>query len=115
MMSMFGFIDATTGSHTVKRVRLTDGGYVDGIYEHQSTSETAHQASVQPVSMREIEDVGARRISDYRKLYINDGTGAGISPADIWEIDGERYETVSYDYRPTRDYLKVVVARVDDQ
>lgn len=119
-LDMAGHIDADFVSVPAVRISKT-ATYVDGIPVSTPESRTDHTVTIQPASSRDVIhiDIGARRISDYRKIYINDGLIANIQEADDWEFDAngrgaERYETVSLDNRPWRNYCKAVVALYDE-
>ncbi len=118
-LNMSGHIDVTFKSLLANRI-VKSGGYVNGLPVQSDGDKTPHSVNVQPLTAREIQhlDVGGRRISDIRKIYVNDGLLAEIQPADEWEFDAngrgqERYETVDLDSRPWRNYCRVVVALRD--
>lgn len=118
-LNMQGHIDNTFRSIKASRIKQ-DGSYVDGLPVKVDGESTPHTVTVQPLSDREINymPLGGRRISDFRKIYVNDGLLAEISEADDWEMNAngrgnERYETVSMDNRPWRNYCKIVVVLRD--
>ncbi len=116
-LDMLGHVDDTFRSIPVVRIAKSGGGFDDGGFPVSgSESRSNHVATVQPLNQREIDNlkIGGRRIVDARKLYINDGSTAEISEADDWEFDAnsrglERYEAMSVDNRPWRNYCKVMV------
>jgi len=121
-LNMQGHIDGDFKSVSASRISRTGGGYVDGFPVKGIEKKSPHTVNVQPLTQREISNLktGGRRISDYRKIYVNDGVLAEISEADDWMFDAnrrgaERYETVSMDNRPWRNYCKIVVVLRDEQ
>lgn len=121
-LNMYGHVNGDFRSIAANRISRTGGGYVDGLPVKGVESSSPHSVNIQPLTQREIDNLktGGRRISDYRKIYINDGVLAEISEADDWSFDAngrgqERYETVSMDNRPWRNYCKVVVVLRDEQ
>lgn len=120
-LNMLGHIDGVFESIPARRISKTGGEYVDGFHSPGVEKKTPHTVTLQRVKDREIAhlNTGARRISDYRKIYINDGVLAEISEADDWEFNAngrgvERYEAVSMDNRPWRNYCRIVVALRDE-
>lgn len=121
-LSMSGHIDDTFRSLSASRIAKSGGGYVNGFPVQGSEQKIPHIVNVQTVTDREIQhlDIGGRRISDVRKIYVNDGVLAEINEADDWEFDAngrgqERYETLSMDSRPWRDYCRVIVVLRDER
>lgn len=65
---------------------------------------------------RENLDIGAERVVDFRKLYVNDGDEYSEVPADTWTFTGLGgvWKTLKVDSRPWRNYAKIIIARKDD-
>lgn len=116
-INRFGHVSGTLRSFVATRVSTTPGSYVDGIYQSGTESTTTHDVNCQPATDRQIEQLSAagRRINDTRRLYINDGVLASISPADDWIFEGARWECIQMDNRPWRNYCRVYVSRYDNQ
>ena len=114
-LDMFGQIDDVFTTGQVTRIYKEFGYYVDGLWQDGATVETQHVATVQPLSPKEAQhiEIGGNRVKDYRKIYINDGSLASIDPQDEWDIFGVRYKTHDVDNRPSRNYCKVTVFRVN--
>ncbi len=114
-LDMFGFVDDVMTTGAITRIYRENGSYVDGIWQDGIVNASRHVATVQPLSPVEAQniDIGGNRIKDYRKIYINDGTMAVISPQDEWVIDSINYKTVDIDNRPSRNYCKITVFRMD--
>jgi len=118
-LDMGGHIDDDFRSISALRVSKS-ASYVDGLPVYGAETTSPHTVTIQPLTAREIGqlDTGARRVSDYRKICVNDGMMAEIQTSDDWEFDSngrgvERYESVSVDNRPWRNYCKIVVALYD--
>lgn len=119
LLDMAGHIDDVFRSATVTRTSRSGGQYVDGKWVEGVTSQTTHVANIQPLSMKEINqlEIGADRIKDYRKFYINDGSTTEIAEADTWTIPGVdgTFESVQLDNRVPfgRNYCKIISVRKD--
>lgn len=115
-LDMAGMIDPVFKSIPATRTKTT-GGYVNGIWVNGATTITSHTVNIQPATDREIEAIekGGERILDARRIYVNDGIDASISPSDIWEFDGQRWKCHKMDNRPWRNYCKAIVSRIDNQ
>lgn len=118
-LDMFGHIDQVFTSAIASRTAKSGGGYVDGIWKEGTTVVTTHNANIQPMSMKQIDSlrIGAERVSDYRNVWINDGTAASIRESDTWTfpgVDGE-FKTTMLDNRAPfgRNYCKFVAVRID--
>lgn len=116
-LDMQGHIDPVFTSIPATRIAKTGGGYVDGIYVPGAETSTPHTVNIQSATDREIEalEKGGERIKDARVMHVNDGINASISPADVWEFDGQRYKCHELDNRYWRNYCRAVVSRIDDQ
>jgi len=117
-LDMQGFIDPVFTSIPATRIAKTGGGYdSDGIYQPGAETTTPHTVNIQPATDREIEalEKGGERIKDARVIHVNDGINASISPADVWEFDGQRYKCHELDNRHWRNYCRAVVSRIDAQ
>ena len=116
-LDMRGHIDSVFESIPAQRVGKTGGSYVNGIWVDGVETETPHNVDIQPASDREIAALisGGERVTDVRRVYVNDGVLASISQADDWLFDGQRWKTVKLDNRPWRNYCKAIVSRYDVQ
>lgn len=116
-LDMTGHIGPVFETHSATRKSFSGGSYVDGVWTDGSETTTTHSVTIQPASDREIETIekGGDRISDARRIYINDGVLAEISQADTWEFEGQQWKCYKLDNRPWRNYCKAIVARFDDQ
>lgn len=117
-LDMFGQVDDVFSVGIAARTYLDGGGYdQDGIWQDGVEQTTTHKVTVQPLSDRESQsmNIGGDRVKDYRKIYINDGSMGSVTPRGQWSLpdtDGV-YETLMTDNRPTRNYCKVIVSRID--
>ncbi|BAN16834.1 hypothetical protein X848_gp24 [Edwardsiella phage PEi21] len=117
LLNMNGMIDTVFRSTSATSV-TTGGSYVDGVWvPGDSQRVTFNNVNIQPLNNKEIQflQIGAERISNVMKLYINDARAANIDLWCNWEIDGIVYKTIQLDNRPWRTYCKLMVERVDDQ
>ncbi len=115
-LDMFGQIDDVFESIPAQRIAKS-GSYVDGVWTSGAEVATIHRVNIQPATDREIDALsgGGERLTDVRRVYVNDGVLASISPANDWVFDGQRFKTIKLDNRPWRNYCKVLVARYDEQ
>lgn len=108
---------------SLQAMRIPKGGSYDsnGIWQATEAQPVPHSANVQTASDREIASARAagERITDMRRIYLNDGITPSIAPSDMWEMNVgfgiETWKTVALDCRPWRNYCKVIVVRLDDQ
>lgn len=121
-LDMAGHIDDCFQSVPANRYRNGTGEYVEGIWEQSGPDVvTPHKVTIQPLSEKELQDaqimLGAERVLDSRKVYVNDGDLYKISPADEWQFEGieGRFKTAKLDNRPWRNYCKVIVMIIDDK
>ena len=116
-LNMSGHIDQVFESIPATRIKFTGSGYVDGIYVDGVETPTPHTVTVQQASDRDIESIekGGERIVDARRVYVNDGIDASISPSDAWVFQGQRWKCGKLDNRPWRNYCRAIVYRIDDQ
>ena len=116
-LDMTGHIGPVFKSIPATRTSKSGGGYVDGIYVNGTPVTTSHTVTIQPASDREIEVIesGGERITDARRIYVNDGIDASIKKSDTWTFDGQEWKCYKLDNRPWRNYCKAIVARFDDQ
>ena len=115
---MSGHIDGVFKSVDATRTGKSGGAYVDGLWVPGVETDNPHTVNIQPLTEKEIQSlsIGAERIGDMRKIYVNDGDMYNIAESDIWAftgIDGE-FKTVSLDNRPWRNYCRIVVSRIDE-
>ena len=118
-LNMFGFVDDVFTSAKITIKRDSGGSYVNGIWQSGAIVESVHNATVQPLSIKEVNqlDIGADRIKDYFKIYINDESIGQIDPRDKILIDdlGGEYQAYQVDNRISfgRGYCKIIAAKVD--
>ncbi len=117
-LDMYGFVDDTFESVQAFRTSKTGGYGVNGRYVGASDIPNPHTVNLQPVSTKDLQslNIGAERINDVRKIYVNDGDLYSILPSDEWSLTGIEgtFKTVSLDNRPWRNYCKAIVSRKDD-
>lgn len=116
VFSVFDFITTDFVTHTISRRRAL-GAYVDGIWHDGGEQVTQHKACVQPLTDQELValDIGGKRVSDFRKIYITNGQKFDLDSNDVFSLPdtaGE-FATVQTDIRPENDYIKLIVARRD--
>lgn len=114
---MSGHIDPVFKSIPATRTPKS-GSYVNGLWVAGApATPVPHTVTIQPASDREIESIerGGERIIDARRVYVNDGVLASISPSDIWNFDGQKWKCHKLDNRPWRNYCKAIVSRIDNQ
>ena len=119
-LDMLGHIDDTFESMPATRYAQSGARGSDGKWTSGAETETPHKVTLQPLSDKELANlgVGAERVQDFRKVYVNDGDLYSITPQDEWEFDspdlsGIRFTTYMLDNRPWRSYCKCVVHRND--
>lgn len=115
-LSMEGHIDDVFVSVEASRT-VTGGGWVDGIWTPGSAVTTPYIVNIQPASDREVDFIrqGGERITDVRRIYINQGEMQLIDQTGTWEFLGQQWKAVKCDNRYWRNYCKVLVMRIDDQ
>lgn len=116
-IDMGGFIDDVFTSTTATRQNKSLGSYVDGIWVEGTTTTSEHVVNIQPLNGKDINflQLAGERISDTRKVYVNDGTSAEISEADIFTfsgIDGS-FKCFNVDNRPWHNYCRFYAVRLD--
>lgn len=121
MLDMAGHVDSVFRSVPATRTPYTGTHDADGIFQRTAGAPVPHNVNIQPASDREIQSLaaGGERITDVRRIYVNDGLIAGITPADIWAFDEghgmQQWKCAAMDCRPWRNYCKLIVVRIDDQ
>lgn len=112
---MTGTIDDVFQSVPATR-SVNAGSYVDGIWQDGASTSKDYKVTIQPANDREIDFVrnAGERITDVRKIYINDKNMDDIDQTGTWEFSGQQWKAVQVDCRPWRDYCKVLVVRIDD-
>lgn len=124
VLDMFGFIDENFVSVTAQRVSRT-AEYVNGRPVITTGASQSHVVNVQPVTDKQIQhlSIGAERINDVRRIYVNDGNLYSILPSDEWVFGGIEaqqlgiegtFRCLELDNRPWRNYCKAIVIRKDD-
>ena len=120
-LDMAGHVEGEFVSLVVTRTPQPGAYDADGIWQATPGQPVPHSANVQPASDREIANARAvgERITDVRRLYLNDGITPSLAPSDMWQMDvgygTKNWKTVALDNRPWRNYCKVIVVRLDDQ
>jgi hypothetical protein len=103
---------------TCKGTRFAQSGSrgSDGRWSGDPEAPTTHDVNLQPLTEKDVANlgVGAERIQDFRKAYINDGTTGELTPQDEWEFDceglvGKRFTVDALDNRPWNNYCKIVM------
>ena len=115
-LSMLGHIDDVFQSVPATR-KASGGAYVDGVYVPAPGTPEPYVVNIQPASDREIDFIrqAGERITDVRRVYINDGNMQLIDQTGTWEFLGQKWKTVGCDNRYWRNYCKVMVVRIDPQ
>lgn len=116
-LNMEGQIDGVFESVEASRTVDDGGAWVDGIWTPGTPSTTPYIVNIQPASDREVDflrQVG-ERITDARRIYINQGDMQLIDQTGTWAFLGQQWKAVKVDNRYWRNYCKVIVMRIDDQ
>ncbi|CAD0266346.1 hypothetical protein DENIT_80263 [Pseudomonas veronii] len=116
-LNMEGQIDGVFESVEASRTVDTGGTWVDGIWTPGTPSTTPYIVNIQPASDREVDFLrqGGERITDARRIYINQGDMQLIDQTGTWEFLGQQWKATKCDNRYWRNYCKVIVMRIDDQ
>lgn len=116
-LNMEGQIDGVFESVEASRTVDNGGAWVDGIWTPGAASATPYIVNIQPASDREVDFLrqGGERITDVRRIYINQGEMQLIDQTGTWEFLGQQWKAVKCDNRYWRNYCKVLVMRIDDQ
>lgn len=113
-LSMSGHIDFVFKSLPATRTSVTEGSYVNGLYVPGNSTESQHTVNIQPLNQKEVDflSIGADRITDTRKIFVNDGDLYSVKPTDTWTFDGIDgvFRCISIDNRPWRHYCKLYVS-----
>jgi hypothetical protein len=115
-LSMEGHIDDVFVSVEASRA-VSVGAWVEGIWTPGPALTTPYIVNIQPASDREVDFIrqGGERITDVRRIYINQGDMQLIDQTGTWAFLGQQWKTVKCDNRYWRNYCKVLVMRIDDQ
>lgn len=119
---MLGHIDdtfvSTDAISGATRYFKSDGEYIDGIWQEGIDTNSQHTVTLQPLSDKQIQNlaIDSERITDYRKVYVNDGDLYSVREADEWEFDNVdgRFKAHALDNRPTRNYCRIIAVRIDN-
>lgn len=116
-LNMEGQIDGVFESVEASRTVDTGGAWVGGIWTPGTPSTTPYIVNIQPASDREVDFLrqGGERITDARRIYINQGEMQLIDQTGTWTFLGQQWKAVKCDNRWWRNYCKVIVTRIDDQ
>ena len=117
-LNMLGHIDSVFKSTDASRFKTTGGSYVNGLWVEGSEMPSPHTVNLQPLTEKEIQSlsIGAERINDTRKIYVNDGDLYSIAKSDTWTFTNVAgvFKSVALDNRPWRNYCKIIVSRIDE-
>lgn len=116
-LNMQGHIDSVFKSVSATRISKAGGSYVNGVWVPSPETRGSYTVNMQPLNDKEIYflSIGAERVQDVRKIYVNDGDLESIGINDDWEILGQRWKAIRTDNRPWRKYCRIIVERYDDQ
>ncbi|WP_277593609.1 hypothetical protein [Pseudomonas chlororaphis] len=116
-LNMEGHIDDVFVSVAASRTVSVDGQWIEGIWVPGATETKPYIVNIQPASDREVDFIrqGGERITDVRRLYINEGEMHLIDQSGIWSFLSQQWKAVKCDNRYWRNYCKVLVMRIDDQ
>ncbi|MCK1783357.1 hypothetical protein L9Z73_02985 [Pseudomonas sp. TNT11] len=114
---MEGHIDDVFVSVAASRTVSVDGQFVEGIWVPGTTETKPYVVNIQQASDREVDFIrqGGERITDVRRIYINQGEMQLIDQTGTWEFLGQQWKATKCDNRYWRNYCKVIVMRIDDQ
>lgn len=114
-LSMTGHVSGVMKSHDVVQVRKIGGGRVDGAWVDGADERHTYDATIQQASDREIQTLtqGGERLTDVRRIWINDPIDLSLAESDQWEFEGQVWRSIKNDNRPWRDYAKIFVSRLD--
>lgn len=117
MLNMEGQIDGVFASVEASRTVDVDGQLVEGIWVPGVPETSPYIVNIQPASDREVDFLrqGGERITDARRIYINQGDMQLIDQTGTWTFLGQQWKAVKVDNRYWRNYCKVIVMRIDDQ
>lgn len=115
-LNMDGMIDGVFTSVAASRT-VTGGALVEGIWIPGLPVTTVYVVNIQPATDREVDFLrqGGERVTDVRRIYINQGEMQGIDQTGTWEFLSQQWKSVKCDNRYWRNYCKVLVMRIDDQ
>lgn len=116
-LNMEGQVDLVFVSVAASRTVSVDGQFVEGIWVPGATETKPYVVNIQQASDREVDFIrqGGERITDVRRIYINQGEMQLIDQTGTWEFLGQQWKAVKCDNRYWRNYCKVLVMRIDDQ
>lgn len=116
-LSMEGHIDDVFVSVAASRTVSVDGQWIEGIWVPGATETKPYVVNIQQASDREVDFIrqGGERITDVRRIYINQGEMQLIDQTGTWEFLGQQWKATKCDNRYWRNYCKVIVMRIDDQ
>jgi hypothetical protein len=114
---MEGHIDDVFVSVAASRTVDTGGQWVEGIWMPGAPDTNPYVVNIQAATDREVDFIrqGGERITDLRRIYINQGEMQLIDQTGTWEFLGQQWKAVKCDNRYWRNYCKVLVMRIDDQ
>jgi len=115
-LNMEGHIDDVFVSVPASRT-ASSGSWVEGIWVEGPPVTLPYIVNIQQASDREVDFIrqAGERITDVRRIYINQGDMQGVDQTGTWEFIGQQWKAAKCDNRYWRNYCKVIVVRIDDQ
>jgi hypothetical protein len=116
-LNMEGHIDEVFVSVAASRTVDVGGQWAEGIWTPGASDTKPYIVNIQPASDREVDFIrqGGERITDVRRIYINQGEMQLIDQTGTWTFLGQQWKAVKCDNRYWRNYCKVLVMRIDNQ
>lgn len=116
-IDMVGHVDGVLESIEAKRRKNLGDWGANGLWVEDFDAREPFTVNIQPASDREIDFLrnGGERITDARRVYVNDGEMENITLEGEWFFLGVRWKTVKCDNRYWNNYCKLIVMRIDDQ
>ena len=98
-LNMEGMIDQVFASVAATRTVDVGGQLVEGIWTPGVPSTQPYVVNIQPASDREVDFIrqGGERITDVRRIYINQGEMQLIDQTGTWEFLGQQWKTTKCD------------------
>lgn len=116
-LNMEGQIDGVFESVEASRTVDVGGQLIEGIWTPGNPDTKPYVVNIQPASDREVDFIrqGGERITDVRRIYINQGEMQLVDQTGTWAFLGQQWKATKCDNRWWRNYCKVIVMRIDDQ
>lgn len=117
-MNILDMMSANSGMNPVEvyiiRGSSNGSGLKNGRFIKGDSVKEPKNVTLQAATPKEIQFAsGGQRISDVRKIYINDGTEMHPGNGDKVEINGELWSVISADNRPWHNYCKAIIVKED--